>query len=212
MTDPKSAPDLEAALLDRAKRLADEYLAKGRNSREAILNEERERLRTREERITDEARSDADRILRRRVQAAQLRLQGSLDRERWDMIQSIVDELPDRLNAIANDPERYEALLLSLLAKAAESIGEDNLVASFNARDLKKLKGRWNEFVEKAAPGKTIKLDPEPIECGGGMCVTNQENRVSVDATFEGRGERFRDELIQAIAERLFSRAGAQAG
>lgn len=212
MTDPKTMPDLEAALIERAKHLADEYLARGRDNHKAILSEERERLRAREERIDEEAQADADRLYRRRVQAAQLRLQGTLDRERWNLIQSIIEEIPAELTTVSDNREVYESLLKSLLAKAAESIGEDELIASFNARDHKVLESRWDEFVTSAAPHATIELDPDPIDSSGGVRVYSKDRRVRVDATFEGRGERFRDELIQAIAERLFSHANIQAG
>ena len=210
MTDPKSMPDLEAALLDRAKKLADEYLARGKDSHAAILNEERERLRNREERITDEAKADADRLYRRRVQAAELRIHSMLDRERWNLIELVMDELAVRFERVAANRAAYEPLLQELLYKAADSIGEDELIASFNAADHKMLAGRWEEFVESAAPGKEIELDPEPIDCAGGIFVTNKDNRVAVDATFEGRCERFRDELVRVIAERLFAHAGVQ--
>jgi len=212
MTDPKSVPDLEAALLDRAERLAAEYLARGEESREAILREEQERLRTREGRIVDEAQADADRLLRRRVQAAQLGIRGVLDRERWNLIQSIFDELPQQFGTVCEDTDRYVLLLRALLAQAVDSIGEDKLVASFNARDLEYLEDRWDSFVEQAAPGKTIELNVQPIECSGGVRLASQDNRVRVDATFEGRTERFRDELTKTIAERLFARANQQVG
>jgi V/A-type H+-transporting ATPase subunit E len=212
MTDPKSVPDLEAALLERAERLAAEYLARGKESRESILREEQDRLRTREERIADEAQADADRLFRRRVQAAQLRVQAALDKERWNLIESVIEELPQRLGSVRDDPKRYESLLQALLAQATASIGEDDLVASFNAVDLEALDGRWQEFAEQASPGKSIELDGQSIDCSGGIRLASRDNRVRVDATFEGRTERFRNELTQTIAERLFARASVQAG
>lgn len=212
MTDPKTIPDLEAALIDRADRLAKEYIARGRDSRETILSEERERLRNREERITEEAQADADRRYRRRVQAAQLRLQGKLDRERWNLIQAVLEELPERLKSVADNDRRYESLLKSLVNKAAESIDDDDLVASLNAGDLGKLESHWPTFVKEAAPGKSIALDPQPIECSGGVKISSKDNRVCIDQTFEGRSDRFRDDLVQAIAERLLTHAEIHAG
>ena len=212
MTDPKTMPDLEAALIDRADRLATEYIARGRDSREAILSEERERLRNREERITEEAQADADRRYRRRVQAAQLSLQGKLDRERWNLIQAVVEELPERLKSFADNDRRYESLLKSLMNTAAENIDDDDLVASLNASDLGKLESHWPAFVKEAAPGKSIALDPQPIECSGGVKISSKDNRVCIDQTFEGRSDRFRDDLVQAIAERLLAHAEIHVG
>ncbi len=207
MTEPKGVSDLEAALIDRAERLASEYLQKGKDGREAIINEERDRLRTREERIADEAKADADRVYRRRVQAAQLKVQASLDRERWQLIESVIDELPQALASIAADDETYTDLLQHLLAQGATSIGEDDLVVSLNARDRGRLEARWQEFVDQAAPGRHITLDMSDADISGGIRVSSADGRVSIDASFEGRTERFRNELVQVIAERLFANA-----
>jgi V/A-type H+-transporting ATPase subunit E len=206
VSEPQDVPDLEAALIERAERLAAEYLARAQEGREAILKEERERLHSREERISQEAATSADRLYSRRVQAAQLRLQGSLDRLRWGLIQSVVADLPNRLAALADDETAYEHLLQALLAHAAEGMGDEDLVAEFNGRDLARLRDRWEAFCEKAVPGRSIDLKPDPYECSGGVRVTSRDNRICIDATFEGRMERFRDDLLQTIAERLFVR------
>lgn len=211
MSASEGLPDLEAALLDRAERLADEYLAKGRDGRDAILKEEQDRLRSREERITDEAGANADRLYRRRVQAAELKNHGALDSERWRLIQSVIDELPARLSDIVRDEAAYERLLQALLANAAESIGDEEMVAQLNARDLEVFEGRWEMLCSKVSSQRRIALSPEAIQCSGGVRVANKDNRVCVDATFEGRMERFREELAQTIAERLFARSGGTA-
>lgn len=206
MNDAKNVPKLEAALLERAERLAAEYIDHGRDGREAILKDERERLRIREERTTREATAIADRLYRRRVQAAQLRLQGLVEQQRWELIRQVAEAVPEHLLAVADEPKSYEELLRALLGQAADTIGEDELVAQLNARDLKKLKSRWKTFAEKAAAGRSVALDPQPIDCSGGIRVSSRDDRVCVDATFEGRTERFEDELLQTIAEHLFAR------
>ena len=208
MSDKDSMPDLESALLDRAERLADEYLAKGRDGRDAILKEEQDRLRAREQRIVDDANADADRLYRRRVQAAELRNHGALDRERWRLIESVMDDLPGLLAAIVDDRKTYEPLFRALLASAAESIDDDELIAQVNAHDLATFEDRWEALCKKAVPRKRITLSPEAIECSGGVRVSGHDDRVCVDATFEGRMQRFHDELTQTIAERLFAHSG----
>lgn len=208
MNDSERVSDLEAALLERAERLAGEYLEKGTDGRESILKEEQDRLQSREQRIVDEASANSDRLYRRRVQAAELRNHGDLDRERWHLIQSVVEELPRRLADIVESRSSYEELLKALLAEAAKSIDDDELIARLSARDVAALAERWTEFCDGAVPGKKIVLSPDAIECSGGVRVSSRDNSVSVDATFEGRIERFQDELTQTIAERLFSRSG----
>lgn len=205
MNEPRNLPELEAALIDRARRLATEYVDHGRDGREAILRDERERLRVREERISQEARAHADRLYRRRVQAAELRLHGVIDQQRWELIRGVVKELPERLMALADDAEAYDAFLQAMLRHAADSIDDDTLIAAFNARDRERLEDRWAEFCEQAVSGRKIGLAKDPVDCSGGVRVSSADNEVSVDATFEGRMDRFEDELMQVIAERLFA-------
>ncbi len=207
MSDAKDVSELEAALIDRAERLANEYLQRGEDGRAAIINEELERQRAREARIGDEAQADADRIYRRRVQAAQLKIQANLDRERWRLIQSVIDSLPEKLAAAADDRGYYAGLLQALVGRAAESIGEDELVASLNQRDLDLFGDQWPDIVNSAAPGKDIRLSPEPAKISGGARLTSKDDRIAVDASFEGRTERYEGELVQVIAERLFADA-----
>ena len=206
MNEPRNLPELEAALIGRAERLADEYIDHGRDGREAILRDERERLRVREERISQEARAHADRLYRRRVQAAELRLHGIIDQQRWKLIRGVVEDLPDRLTALADDEQAYEAFLQAMVAQAADSIDDAKLSVACNARDRAWLESRWEAFSQQAAPEKTIDLAETPIDCSGGVRVSSSDNKVSVDATFEGRMERFEDELMQVIAEHLFAR------
>ena len=117
----------------------------------------------------------------------------------------MIKELPPRLTALADDPETYDAFLREMLRHAADSIADDTLVAAFNAQDRARLEDGWAAFCKQAVPGKTIELAAEPVDCSGGVRVSSSDNEVSVDATFEGRMERFEDELMQVIAERLFA-------
>ena len=50
MSKEPTLDDLEQALMDRARRLADEYLARAESTRERMLRDENEHLRVREER------------------------------------------------------------------------------------------------------------------------------------------------------------------
>ena len=205
MNEARDIAGLEAALLARAKQLAAEYVAHGEDGRKAVMREEQTRLDAREERATREAKAAAERLFRQHVQAAELRLTGDIDRLRWSLIEAILAELPARLSAVAGDPGSYEPLLSALLGSAAAQLDAPELVATLNARDSDRLRERWTEFSSAAAPGRRIALDPEPGQFTGGVRVASQDGRVRIDATFEGRIARFRNELSEAIAEHLFA-------
>ena len=101
MNDARDISGLEAALLDRAQELAAEYVAHGEDGRKAVLRDEQTRLDAREQRLTQEAKAASERLFRQHVQAAELRLAGDIDRERWSLIEAVLAELPARLAAFA---------------------------------------------------------------------------------------------------------------
>jgi V/A-type H+-transporting ATPase subunit E len=205
MSDDTAVQDLEAALLERAKVLADECLTRAHQSRDRIIQEENERLRLQEEREVLAAKAMAERIYRRRVQASELRVQEQLDRVRWELTQAVMQGLTERLRAFAMDESTYLPVLQLFLAQAAQSIEAKELVAEVNARDLARIQSRKDEFVKETVPGKTIALHPEPRACTGGVLVRSKDNSVLVDNTFEGRIDRYKDDLHRVVIEHLFA-------
>jgi len=70
--------ELEAAILQRANRLAAEFRQRAERSRDNILREASDRLRLREEREVLLAKALAERAYRRQVQASELKLRAQM--------------------------------------------------------------------------------------------------------------------------------------
>lgn len=210
MNDQTLTDDLEAALLERARKLAEEHLAHARSIRDQIIEEEDQRLRLREEREVLAAKEAAERLYRQRVQASELHLREQLERQRWELIQSALARLVERLQAMAGDEDEYLPVLQALLRDAAARIPGRKLIAEVNTQDLERLKSRWKGFAREAVgEGKTVSLSDAALPCSGGVRVSDQENRVRVDNTFEGRLERLGEVLRQVISEHLFAATDA---
>ena len=195
--------ELEQAILARAERLAGEYRERAQRSRDGILRDSAERLRLREEREEAIAKSLGDRSFRRQVQASELKMQSHLDRVRWNLLTDVEQRLRERMERFMGDEPSYHRALNAFLAHAAKQIEADELTAEINAQDHRKLAPRWDEISAEVAPGKTLRLAPEPIDCLGGVRVTSADGRIRVDHSFEGRLERLRDRIQQAILEKL---------
>lgn len=195
--------ELEQAILARAERLAAEYRDRAQRSRDNILRAASDRLRLREEREEAIAKALGERTFRQQVQANELKLQGHLDRVRWNLVTDVQRRLGERMEAFRRDDPGYLDLLSAYLAQAAREIESDDLVAEVNPQDLSRLQQRWEEIAAKAAPGKSVQLSPEPIESAGGVLVRSADNRIRVDNTFEGRLERLSQRVQQVILERL---------
>lgn len=207
MTADDEIGELQAAIDERARALVEECLARGRQERDRILEQENERLRLWEERETLAAKAKAERTYRRKVQASQLRAEEGLDRLRWELARGVLQQLPEQARQVADDDERYLPLLRDLLQRAAQSIEANDLVVEINERDHGRLADGWQALAAELAPGRQLRLHPEPLSCIGGARVRDEANTVLVDATFEARMERLDGELAENVIERLFAHA-----
>jgi V/A-type H+/Na+-transporting ATPase subunit E len=203
MSDAERITGLEAALLARARKLADEYRAGGHSARERILAETNQRLRVEEEREVLAAKAHAERLYQQRVQAAELEMRSELDRMRWELVNTVLDYLPARLAELAADETRYLPLLLGWLHEATQAIERDHLVVQVNAHDLPRLKKNWAKYAKEAAPDKQLDLSQQTIASIGGMLVSSEDGDIRFDNTFEGRMEKLGEALQGAISEQL---------
>lgn len=203
MSDADDILGLETALEERARKLTEEHLINGRQARELILGQTRQRLRLEEEREMPAIEALAERAYRQRIQAVELKLRAGLDRLRWQLADRVLGQLPARLAALAEDESRYLPLLAGYLRDCAQAIERDDLVAQFNARDLQRLQRDWQRYAKKAAPGKQLTLAPQPLDSIGGVLVISADRNIRFDNTFEARMERLTDTLQGSIAERL---------
>ena len=195
--------ELEKAILARAERLAGEYRERAERSRDNILREAAERLRLREQREESIAKALGERTFRQQVQASELKLQSQLDRVRWNLVTDVERRLRERMQTFVADEASYDETLKAYLGQAAAAIESDELVAELTRKDRDRLQPRWEAIVAEAAPGKTIRLAEEAMECLGGVRVSSSDERIRVDNTFEGRLERLRPRIQQIILERL---------
>jgi V/A-type H+-transporting ATPase subunit E len=203
MSEADDVAGLEAALAERARKLAEDHISNGNQARERILAETRQRLHIEEEREVLGAKARAERAYQQRVQAAELDLRAAIDRLRWELADAVLSALPQRLAEFAADEARYLPLLRKYLREAAQSIERDELVAHLNARDLQRLQPDWERHAQEAAPGKQLVLSPEPLDCTGGVLVESAARDIRFDNTFEGRQERLGETLQGMVAEQL---------
>ena len=208
MSDADDISGLENALEERARKLSEEHLINGRQARELMLAETRQRLQLREEREVLAAKAGAERLYQQRVQAAELDLRAGLDRLRWELINAALPKLNERLVVLAADEAHYLPLLRNYVSESAQAIERDELVANFNARDLQRLQQDWAQFAAEAAPGKHLTLSPDPLNCIGGVLIVSADRAIRCDNTFEGRMERLAETLQGVIAERLLPQNG----
>jgi V/A-type H+/Na+-transporting ATPase subunit E len=212
MSDADDITGLELALAERACKLAEEHLVNGRQARDLILLETRQRLRLEEDREILAAKARSDRIYQQRAQAAELDLRARLDRLRWQLINAVLIKLRSRLSTLAEDKVRYLPLTVEYLREGAQAIEREELVACFNARDRRLLQTDWARHAEEAAPNKRLILSPDILNTIGGVMIVSADGNIRFDNTFEARMERFAELLQRSIAERLTPQPGEVVG
>ena len=198
---------LEQALLQQAETLAREQLQNAESARSRILAESAERIRLARERETLAAKVDAERLLRRQVQAAETRLAAELDRLRWALTEATLAGVQSAFRALVHDDARYLALLESWLAAAAQALPPGDLVAEVRAEDERRLASRWADITARAAAGRAVALEVLEHPSEGGLRVRLADGRAQLDQTFEARRARLADELARVAMERLFASA-----
>jgi V/A-type H+/Na+-transporting ATPase subunit E len=194
---------LEKAILERAEMMAQECHSRAQAGRKNILREASERLHLREEKETLLAKSLSDRAYLRTVQADELKLRAKMDHMRWNLVEVVINRLPERMQAMAQDESRYFEFIQALLQHAAEQIESGTLQVSVNAEDLRRLKPQWQSLTAKLTSSKQFELDDKAIDSIGGCLITTPDKRVQIDHTFEGRLSRLERKIHQAIVERL---------
>jgi V/A-type H+/Na+-transporting ATPase subunit E len=204
MTQEAQVQELEAALLARAKSLADEHLRSAKAARERIVAQYNENLRLREEKEVLAAKQLAEKQYRRRVQAAEIRMQSELDRLRWNLVQAVVEQVKERFIAMCGNEAEYLTWLGQRLAEAGPAL-PGNLLVCLNATDQKRLQPHWVRLCGAALPGRRVEIAGETCAAAGGFIIETEDRRMRVDETLDGRMERLLPELHRAIMEHLFA-------
>ncbi len=204
--------ELERALQERARRLADEYLERGRRSRDHLLADAKDKLHLREEREVLSAKTLAARRQKRLVQAGEIRLQGDLDRLRWALIESVLAQARERLRVLAADKTHYPTILVQFVCQAAAAIGCRSLTVHLNQRDHQTVGADWPAWCAEHLPDIEATLAAAPIDATGGARVESADQTIRVDNTFEGRTERLQEALHRVTMERLFASVGENGG
>jgi len=199
---------LQRSILERAAELSAEHIAQGEMTRNKILEDAHEKIKLMEQKELLAARLQSEREYHRQVQANELRIQAELDRNRWGLVQSVMDKITRQLVELSQDEKRYRPIFETLLKQGSDSIAYPRLVASISNDDLSRFHDNWQTIVQACCGDDVeIKLSPEACQCSGGIKLVTEQGDVMIDNTFEGIIKRREEALQRLIFERLFSTA-----
>jgi V/A-type H+-transporting ATPase subunit E len=172
-----------------------------------MLAESAERLKLAEERELLAAKVEAERLVRRRVQAAEIQLAAELDRLRWALTQAVLAAARGAFAQRMADAAARLDIVERWLAAAVAALPPGDLVAEVRAEDVALLAPQWAAITARVAAGRAIALEPHADVSLGGVRVLTADRRARCDQTFEARWERLHDELARVAMEHLFASA-----
>lgn len=194
---------LQDAIIKRAHELNEEHINQGQMTRTRIMEDARAKLKLMEQKELLAAKENAEREFQRRVQASEIQLQASLDRNRWGLVQAVMDKVHQQIEQISAESSSYDPVFKQLLEKGAKALGQEHQFAMLNHRDRKKYQPVWEKMIQPL--GVSIELSDEICDCSGGLRLISADGSMMIDNTFEGIISRHHEELLQTIFERLFS-------
>jgi V/A-type H+-transporting ATPase subunit E len=205
MDTESQVTQLEQALIQQAETLAREQMHNAESARARIFAESAEKLKLAQEREVLAAKVEAERQVRRQLQAAETRLAAELDRLRWALTEATLSGVRSAFQNLVHDEARYLAVQETWLGAAAQALPQGELVAEVRPEDEPLLAKVWGELAARAAPGRSVSLASHGRPSLGGIRVRLGDNRAQLDQTFEARHERLADELARVAMERLFA-------
>jgi vacuolar-type H+-ATPase subunit E/Vma4 len=204
VSDASQVASLRQSILQRADALSQEHVNQGKMTRNRIMDDAREKVKLMEQKELLAAQENAERRYQRRVQASEIKLQKELDRNRWGLVQAVLDSVQQKVVAMADDHAAYERVFMALLKNGVEALGEARQVAQLNNRDRGVFADKWNKI--SARFDVELELSDEFCDCSGGLRLYSSDGNKLVDNTFEGLIERRQEALVRVIFERLFSK------
>jgi len=205
-TESDQVKALQRAILERARKLADGHISQGEMTRGKIIEDAREKIKLMEQKELLSARVHSEREYQRQVQASELRIQAELDRNRWGLVQSVMDKITRQLAELRKNDAAYRLVFESLLKHGVDSLRSNQLVASLGNDDLARFHDDWAAMVKACCGDQVeVRLSPQACQCSGGLRLVSKQGDVMIDNTFEGIISRRQNELQQLIFERLFS-------
>jgi vacuolar-type H+-ATPase subunit E/Vma4 len=168
------------------------------------MEDARDKVKLMEQKELLAAKENAEREYQRRVQASEIQLQAELDRNRWGLVQSVMDKVHHQIKSLAADRSAYDPVFKQLLLLGVEELGQAQQMAILSHRDKQNYAAHWDEITEGLSA--KVEISDELCDCSGGLRLMSMDGEMMVDNTFEGITSRYQDDLLRTIFERLFSR------
>lgn len=185
LLEQEAAAEADKALAEAHAR-ANEIVEAARREAEEIVVESRRR-----------AEAEGAQTRARAASTASLRAAALVLEAKDKAIQAVFTRATEELARAGRDPARRQAMLRNLIAEAAEGIGGQRATLEVPPGDAEAARAACREL------GVPFEVT-ETSEVSGGIRLTTEDRRVSVENTIASRLARTRSALISRVAETLW--------
>lgn len=200
--------ELRKEILAEAEQKVKEIIEEARAEADKIIRDAEKKAEEIKKDRENEVRKRMEEKLRSELSLARIDGKKLIINTKWELVDEVFKKAWDRLLEFKKSDKYYGEFLPKVIAYGASSMGVAEVKLHMNKEDVKRVKGligRLGKDVVKEA-GKSIKLSisDKPINIRGGVLISDVEEKVYFNASFDALFNRAREELAPAVFEILF--------
>ena len=205
----ESNTDVFDMMKDEILANAEEKAKEIRNQANQIASELSEDVQKRAGRVSKEiieqAKKEADLRLKREIAKAKLTARSDTLKNKEEIINDVFDQAQKKLIGFVSSAE-YVTTLNNLITEAAIGLNGGDLKIKIQTGhgkhiDISKIQQR---VMQQTGTTTTLSVIEDNLRSVGGAIVTNSDETILIDNTFEARLRRMRQEIRTKIAKILF--------
>lgn len=200
--------ELRREILEEAERKVSEIIAEARAEARRIIEDAEKKAEEVRRNRELEVRKRMEDKLRSELSLARIDGKKLIINTRWELVDEAFKRAWDRLMEFRETDKYYNEFLPKMIAYGASSMGVNEVRLHLNSDDAKRVKGIVKKLGKDVAKyvGKPIKLSisDNPINIRGGVLISDVEEKVYFNASFEALFNRAKEELAPAVFEILF--------
>ncbi len=199
--------ELRKEILEEAGARIKEILSEAESEARKIVEDAEKRAGQ----ILDSRRESILKSLREkeRSELAIARIEGKrlINNKKWELVNEVFNIVAEELRKFRESKE-YEDILVKFIADAVKNLNVNEAVVSVNEDDYKTLKSKLKSFENKVSKlvghDVSLRLSDKKLRIIGGVIVTDKDEMVIYNNSFDARIGAARDELAADVLNILF--------
>ncbi len=200
--------ELRKEILEEAERKVNEIISEAKAEADKILKDAERRVEEIKKAREADVRKRMEEKLRSEFSLARIEGKKLIVNTKWAIVDEVFNKAWERFMEFGGSKEYYNEFIPKMVAYGASRMGVDEVLLHLNSNDAKRIKGMIGKLAKDVSKyaGKKIKLNlaEKPVNIKGGVIVSDVEEKVYFNASFDALFKRAREELAPAVFELLF--------